>query len=186
MATKTLPYVRGPLRRAVLDYVRAHPGATPDAIGEGVGSALRAKDTAQGASQVCYYLHNMGLLTRQKVPGTHGTYAYMLSPKALGEEPEAVRAADDTIERLEDTKVAYERSMQQLQGRISELEKWKADAIARFPELAVDPLLLEARKIAAGQCDYDPDRVAIIDGERDDSFGVRVALAALRTKQEKD
>lgn len=92
-------YVRGPLRRAVLAYLRAHPGSTPDAIGAALGDLLKRddKDKAKGASQLCQRLYDAGFLFRQKAPNTHGQYAYMLTPKAMGEAPPDIKVADDRV-----------------------------------------------------------------------------------------
>ena len=40
-----------------------------------------------------------------------------------------------------------------LQAELDELRAWKADAIARYPDLGVDPIVLEAREIVAGLVD---------------------------------
>ena len=92
-------YVRGPLRRAVLAYLRANPGSTPDAIGAALGDLLKRddKDKAKGASQLCQRLYDAGFLFRQKAPNTHGQYAYMLTPKAMGEAPPDIKVADDRV-----------------------------------------------------------------------------------------
>lgn len=92
-------YVRGPLRRAVLAYLRTHPGSTPDAIGAALGDLLKRddKDKAKGASQLCQRLYDAGFLFRQKAPNTHGQYAYMLTPKAMGEAPPDIKVADDRV-----------------------------------------------------------------------------------------
>lgn len=67
-----------------------------------------------------------------------------------------------------------------LKARIAELEAWKADAIARFPDLATDPVVLEARKIAAAEFDTDPAmRDAILAGRKDECAIMRAVTAAL-------
>lgn len=201
MATKTLPYVRGPLRRAVLSYLCDRPGSTSEEIADGMTFNFRRANRRVAVSQVCQRLYNAGWLFRQRGGvGSRGQYICMLTPKATGGAAEGVRTADDraivpapepVAEPTFDfdnephvSKARHEHAMQQLHARINELARWKDEAIDRFPELAVDPLVLEARKIVADQCGDDGMyRSAFIDGGRDNSFAMRVALAALRVKQ---
>jgi len=66
--------------------------------------------------------------------------------------------------------------------KIAELEAWKADAIARFPELAVDPDVLKARKIVHKMLMEGGDRnlaADVIAGKKDETMLVRACVAAL-------
>lgn len=64
-----------------------------------------------------------------------------------------------------------------LEARITELLAWKNAAIARFPDLGVDPIVLEARRIAAQAA---PDQAAdIAAGRRDGSAIIRALVIAL-------
>lgn len=67
-------------------------------------------------------------------------------------------------------------TLQRKEARIKELEAWKADAIARFPELGVDPKLLAARRRLA-EFYSEADRAAVLAGEFDNSIAMRVLLA---------
>lgn len=70
----------------------------------------------------------------------------------------------------------------ELRARLVELEAWQADAVDRFPELAVDKIVLEARRIVADEMRGREDKRGVEDvlkGRRDDSVLVRSVVAAL-------
>lgn len=47
------------------------------------------------------------------------------------------------------TEEGWKSRIQELESQVAELEAWKKDALSRYPALAVDPLVLRAREIAA-------------------------------------
>lgn len=72
-----------------------------------------------------------------------------------------------------------------MKKRVAELEQWKVDAIARFPDLAVDPIVIRARKIVAaelratgeaGDCKF-ADEVML--GRRDSGLSMRLVIKML-------
>lgn len=67
-------------------------------------------------------------------------------------------------------------------AKIAELEAWKADAIARFPDLAVDPDTIRARKIVHKMLIDSGDRnlaADVLAGKKDETMLVRACVAAL-------
>lgn len=72
-----------------------------------------------------------------------------------------------------------------LRTEIETLKAWKADAIARYPDLAVDPLLLKARQIVAktvrskGDAGSEAVYQQVMSGARDESVAVLATLEAL-------
>ncbi len=63
------------------------------------------------------------------------------------------------------------------------LRRWKADAIARFPELGVDPLILRARKQVASilRDEGSEAKAALVErGELDDGETMRIVLSIMR------
>lgn len=67
-------------------------------------------------------------------------------------------------------------------AKIAELEKWKADAIARYPDLGVDPDVLAARKIVHRMVKEGGDKHMadqIIAGHKDEALMMRAVIAAL-------
>ena len=71
---------------------------------------------------------------------------------------------------------------QSARDRIAELEAWKAAAIARYPDLAVAPEVLEARNLVADMLREDGDKLGaaeVLAGRRDHTPLVRVTLRAL-------
>lgn len=67
-------------------------------------------------------------------------------------------------------------------AKIAELEAWKADAIARFPDLAVDPDTIRAREIVHKMLIDSGDRnlaADVLAGKKDETMLVRACVAAL-------
>lgn len=65
------------------------------------------------------------------------------------------------------------------------LEQWKQAALVRYPDLDVDPLLLEARTLLAAEAMEEGNEFQaadILNGNRDHSFSVR-ALVKVLSKQ---
>lgn len=69
-----------------------------------------------------------------------------------------------------------------LRAEVIELKQWKTDAIERFPELAVPPIMMRARKLVAKELEAAGDRnlaMQVMAGTKDGTLMVRVAVAAL-------
>jgi hypothetical protein len=111
-------------------------------------------------------------------PAGNTGFAYMVNPvpaprkgKLKPEQMAARKVRDDSIDA----------ELARLRNQIAELEAWKADAIKRFPDLAVAPEVLQARKIVA-DC-LGGDVVAVEDtlaGRKDHSPIMRATLVALQ------
>lgn len=82
------------------------------------------------------------------------------------------------------TEAGFNARIEELHAKLAELESWKADAIARFPDLAVPPLVLTARKLAADEVRAGGDSALanqIMAGQKDGTMLVRVTLKALES-----
>lgn len=69
-----------------------------------------------------------------------------------------------------------------LLAKVAALEGWKADAIGRYPDLAIPPLLKRARDIVAKELLETGDRKGAADvenGLRDNALPVRLVLKML-------
>jgi hypothetical protein len=69
-----------------------------------------------------------------------------------------------------------------LEAEVAELERWKEDALLRYPDLAADPLLLRARALLAVEAKEDGnERIAdeLLAGKRDNAFSVRALVKVL-------
>lgn len=72
--------------------------------------------------------------------------------------------------------------IEELKREVQELRAWKSDAMERFPDLAVPPLVLKARKFAADEARSSGDSQlanSIMCGHKDNTLLVRVALKIL-------
>lgn len=66
------------------------------------------------------------------------------------------------------------------------LEQWKEAAILRYPDLEIDPLLLEARALLAAEAEAQDSKVAAqayITGNRDHTVAVQALVKALGAKK---
>ena len=154
-------------RREVYDYVAAHPGSTS------VDVSYALDMTHNEVSGPLSQLYAEGKLERQKVPGSYGKYAYFIPDR---ERP---------VERIVVTEPPRPNGSEDaLRRQCEELEQWKADAIAKHPDLApVDPILLKARELAAETLragGFDTDADDTLNGRQDSSLLVGALVKALQ------
>ena len=79
------------------------------------------------------------------------------------------------------TPVGYTAQINALKKQIAEMEQWKADALQRYPDLAVAPIVLRARKIVASELASSDPALAeqVRRGQKDTSLMMRVTITAL-------
>ncbi len=73
-------------------------------------------------------------------------------------------------------------TIEPLRKQIAELEAWKAEAIARYPDLAVPPLVKRARQLVAEMLRSSNDHGLagqVVAGTKDGTMMMRVCVAAL-------
>ena len=76
----------------------------------------------------------------------------------------------------------YQSAIARLQSQVIELELWKADAIKRYPDLAIPPLLKRAREIVADELRASGENdmaEKVVAGKNDKSLAVRLVLKML-------
>ena len=190
MATKAQALPReNTNRRAVYDYLFKHPGKTSTEVSEGLN--LSHSEVSGPLSQ----LYAEGKLERQKVPNSFGKHAYFIpdrerpvTTKVVTKFLPAEPVGDRRYNEMRSEYNALEAVRDRLEVEVVELRQWKADAIAKHPDLVpVDPLLLRARELAAktlrdGGLDQFADNTA--DGANDDSFLVQALLKVLQEAQQ--
>lgn len=189
------------LQEAVLNHIKANPGSTYATI------ATALDITEKQASQTLSHLYVKKFVTRQR-QGYH--YVYMLAeqpkpaPQVIGvpklyvaedgvtlvtDEPElplepsvelSAKKAEAVAELLSDQVFEIDRLRKEVAG----LRQWKADAIAKYPDLDVDPLLLKARQIVADLYPNEDIKRDVLDGGHDAHSSVKGTLAALRLSRE--
>lgn len=151
--------------KAVLKAVRETPGIRSDALADELSLH---QSTVSIATLV---LEKRGLITRVR----KGHYHYY-----------PAGAQDVTVEPITATDIevaALKAEVEDLRREVEELRAFKARALAAYPDFDVDPMLLEARRIAA---ELFPDySKTFLLGEADNGPPVRAALAALRKMAEK-
>ena len=179
------------VRSRSLQYILKFPGVTSIEVADALN--ISPANVSPALSE----LYAEGKLERQKIPGSHGAYAYFVpdrkpvaSVKQL--QPDLPWPGNAGLQgRYNEAKAearALEASRDRLEIEVVELRQWKIDAIAKYPDLVpTDPLLIKARQVASRELYDQPDSPmtkAILSGEKDDTPAVRIALAALRTLQE--
>jgi hypothetical protein len=73
-----------------------------------------------------------------------------------------------------------------LEAEVTALEQWREAALLRYPDLDVDPLLLEARALLAAEADEQnckPASHAYINGNRDHTIAVQALVKALGSRK---
>lgn len=165
-------------REEVLEIVRELPGVMFKDI-----AALMPHRSKSSVSAMLATMHNTGelhrdLVTVGKMPfgGDRKSYAYRINPDGVKVKTRKVRLKTPTTPALE-------ARVRELEADLRVLERWKADAIARFPDLDVDPVVLDARKIVAAEIEASGDKAlaaAVRSGSKDTILPMRVTIAALQ------
>lgn len=165
----------------LIDIVKALPGSmSPDIV------AL-ADMSRPAVTNGLVLLTRRGVLRRElrpipdkKGPGRGTAYAYFIN------EGGALVAPTPVIKRksFAPTPTAQTETIKALRAEVAELTAWKADAIARYPDLGVEPIILKARKIVADiyRNKMDPARQAEAQlGKLDNTPIMQATVAALET-----
>lgn len=158
--------------KVIVTATRASPGIRTDAL---ASETSLCESTISTAGRI---LVERGLLRREK-KGRY--YHYYPAGAEDVREPQQLFLSSDPLLKAEIDTLKAE--IDALKAEIDELRAFKARALAAYPDLDVDPMLLEAREIAA---ELFPDAIErILSGEADNGPSVRAALAALRKMAEK-
>lgn len=147
MSTEVIMLRAGRTRNRIVAYLAKHPGATSDVLSKELGISRPAVSSSLSS------LHKTGATTRWEVG--HHRFAYMLrapdpaintakQPERLilPEDPEAPGQltllmpqidVNTELRRIRPQPVGTE--VEQLKARLAELEAFKAEAVAKHPEL---------------------------------------------------
>ena len=160
----------------VLEIIREMPGVTSTEIISLMPHRSRASITS-----MVFWLKSKGIIEASgkkaftaKNGDTKHAPTYTLSSNPT---PNIVK-----MKRKAPTEAALHMQIKQLNAQIAELEAWKRDAIARYPDLAVAPIILKARKLVAEEVRAGGDQglaEQIMAGFKDTTLMVRVAIKAL-------
>ena len=153
------------VRKVILAATRASPGIRSDAL---------AKETSLHGttiSSAARVLIGQGLLTRVR----KGPFYYYYPPGAeVAPEPQQLFLSSEPL---------LEAEIETLKAEIAELRAFKERALGQYPELDVEPIILEARKIAyralfdAGNRDGADN---VLHGHADDTVIIGAIVTALR------
>lgn len=130
------------LDNLILEAVRQWPDVTMAELQEVIDYPVK-----KSISPRVSMLVSMGHLMRKKVPNP--------VPPHRGRQPfiYAYSIGDGTPQPLKPchrhspTPAGLEARMAEMESRLQELSSWREEAIARYPDLAVPPIILRARKI---------------------------------------
>ena len=160
----------------VIEIVEAMPGVTAREIYE-----LCPHRKESSLSSTLFNLKNRGILkTSSKTlptkigPREFTTYFINTDPNPV---PPAPRR-----KQKQPTDAGYKAQIEELKDKIAELEAWKQAAMSRFPDLAVSPIVLKARRLVADEVRAGGDTLLanqIIEGRKDDTMLVKVTIKAL-------
>ena len=161
---------------AVLEHIRQNPGVTSLNI-----TADLNIPQGTSTSALCSLVER-GLVDRQKIPNSNGTYAYFIAQRSSEAKPTS------TIEDCNAYIATLEHRLTMLEQEVAELEAWKAAAITAHPDLVpVNPLLVKAREICAEEAlavGNHEGAEAYRKGALDDRALVKIALKGLQEGKE--
>lgn len=157
----------------VLEVVREMPWVSAKDVAD-----LMPHQGANNVSATLTFLHAKGELIREAsgTPNRFGRkpYLYSINPDPKPNPPK--------MRRKHPTAAGYEARIAELEAKVTQLTQWKADAINRFPDLGVDPITAEARRIVAAELDKTDTALAqqVRAGLKDGILPMRVTVAALQ------
>lgn len=160
----------------IIEVVKEMPGLTTSEISSLMPHANK--------STVGYYMHRLakqGIIYEvgKKSSGGGSGRRRNVAVYAFSDNPQPVAVP---VKRKAPTEAALHIHIKELKAQIAELETWKADALSRYPDLAVDPVVLRARKLVADEVRAGGDKALaeqILAGRKDDTLMVRVTVKAL-------
>lgn len=177
---------RTAVKQEVYEIVQAMPGVTSGEVVELMPHVK--KQSVYAALNVAF---TMGLMTRDGRPAKWHWVEGKPVPPVRGIKPSSRPKWDVCVPNSVEnsyTEAQILRSGEAVLGRTNaeliELRQWKADAIARYPDLAVDPLVLKARRIVAQTLrdSGDANMAEVVErGTMDHKPLMKVALAALES-----
>jgi len=142
--------------KEVLEIVDNLPGILSSEV-----RALMPHESRMNVDRTLSYLSLRGRLRRE------GRVPYKHFPADAAAKPDKVaRVAPLASDKIND-----------LERQLRELQAWKQEALARFPDLAVEPIIFRARAIAAQAAPEQID--AINKGHRDNSALIKAVVIAL-------
>lgn len=160
MSTEVIMLRAGRTRNQIVAYLAKHPGATSDVLSKALGISRPAVSSSLSS------LHKTGATTRWEVG--HHRFAYMLRApdpaSSTAKQPEKLILPEDPDNPGQITLLApqidvnadprlrrtrpqpIDNEVEQLKARLAELEAFKAEAVAKHPELV--PVNYEAYRSA--------------------------------------
>lgn len=161
--------------KEILEVVTTLPGATSGQI---IDLMPHVKKQSVYAGLNSLYVR--GTITREKTKANCG-FAWSVNPD--GKPPVAQRTVKWTRspEAYTETKIVLPPPA--IFTELEELRRWKAEAIERYPDLAVSPIVLKARQMVAEEIGNADEvmRKAVLAGQRDGTITMRVAVKMLET-----
>lgn len=163
-------------RDEVLEVIREMPGLTTNEI-----HALMPHISRAAVNSMITFLTARGDIVR-----TEGKVE--VGPKGVSRRNPTYAISSDPMPKAVKHKVkepstaALHVTIKELHDKIVDLEAWKQAAISRYPDLAVPPVVLRARKIVAAEVRAGGDHTLadqIMAGTKDSTLMVRVTIKAL-------
>jgi hypothetical protein len=92
------------------------------------------------------------------------------------------KPSKDTPPKVAQSPDLFSELINTLEAEVTALQQWKEAALLRYPDLDVDPLLLEARALLAAEAIEEGNEIQAADilrGNRDHNFSVRALVKIL-------
>lgn len=160
-------------RTQVIEAVKAFPNSSAQTVSELIPGTNNSQ-----IQQMCLALYSAGVFDREKAPKSGAGQPPFLYRLAENPQPRTTIRSSRGTNPL----AVLQAREKALTARVAELEQWQAEAMLRYPDLAVSPIVIEARKIVAEQFQARHDTHAaedVLAGRKDESTIVKAVVAAL-------
>lgn len=172
MSDKRVP--AGRTRFAVWDHLMQNPDQTSHEVAQALGRPAGSVDSTMHGLRLAGWVYACSRTYRE------GSQMPNLAYRARTRQGKVCRARALELPIREQLPVGEAPNAEAPNAELVALRAWKAAAIARFPELDVDPVVYDARQLAALA---QPEFSALIaSGEMDTSEFMQGIVVALRSK----
>jgi DNA-binding PadR family transcriptional regulator len=166
------------IRMDILEIIKSFPNITSTEIAEFIPTVKRVTIMSALSN-----LRDEGVVEVTGVKTTkNDVRTYNLNTYALATGAEKTAPAPTPAAAVTESTAALHAQIHSLKAALYELELWKQEAVARYPDLTVDPIVLKARRLVANEVrDSGDHNLAdrILSGMKDDGLMMRVTIKAM-------
>jgi predicted transcriptional regulator len=168
------------IQERVFEVMKHNPNKTSRDLHEIVSDL-----TLQNVSAAVNALRTKGLVTitgeKSEVSGAGRVTTHRCYSVDFGKTNKAVSSVPSNVQPD-----LFGQLIETLNAEVEMLQQWREAAILRYPDLDIDPLLLEARALLAAEAERQGSKPAshnYINGNRDNTIAVQALVKALGNRK---